>query len=111
MAGWLFAFAATLAIETPIVVAVLPRPVPIWRRVCGAVAASTITHPVFWFVARRWFTSHDTYVTVSELVIVIVEAFVLWIVAGRPSPRRAFAASALANGASYLASVLWALAR
>lgn len=104
---WLFAFAATLVIETPIMFAVLGARVPPMRRVSAAVMASCLTHPILWFVAPSLFTSHGTYIVTCECLIVLVETVVLRAWAGPGTMRDCFAASALANGASYGAGVLF----
>lgn len=107
MTRWLLAFVATQVIEVPIVYAVLPRDVPARRRIAAPLLASTLTHPILWFVARRFFSSYGAYVVTSELLIVLVEAVVLRLFAGPGTTRVSFAASALANGASYGAGVLF----
>ena len=80
--------------------------VPIYRRMLGsgvfeALGASTITHPLLWFVfvpAMRPLVSYEAYAAIGETLVVLVEAIYFRLIFQR---KRALAASLVANGASY----------
>lgn len=96
---WLTAFLLTLAIEIPLVAALAPRG---QRRlaVSIAVAAQMLTHPLAWLAVVG---GHFGWWTV-EASVVVVEALVYAVAAGRPL--RAFGVSLLANTASATAGLL-----
>jgi hypothetical protein len=97
----------TLIFELPVYVSVArfrnkaPRLAPTWRLVLGAVATSTVTHPLLWFVWRRLFRNYVAYVATGECIVVILETFIFYLIAQPIALRRAAAASLLANAFSY----------
>jgi hypothetical protein len=99
-AAWLPAFALTLAIEVPLVIAFAPR-----GRRCAtaaiAAAAQACTHPLAWLAVVDaqfgWWT--------VEAAVVAVEALVY--AAAGDLRWRAPAAAMLANGASAWAGLAW----
>jgi hypothetical protein len=107
VSAWATAFVATQVIEVPVVSWVLKGRAPGIRIAASAVLATAITHPILWFVLPPLFDDHFTMVATGEIAIVLVEAVVLWLATGIQDRRRCFAASALANGTSYLVGVLF----
>lgn len=96
IASWFAAFLFTQAVEVPIYARSLaPRPLP-ERLLLGAMA-STLTHPLVWWLVLVPFAEHwSVGVVVAECFAVGVEALWLHLV-GVP---RAFAWALVANGAS-----------
>ena len=96
--AWLVAFAFTEIVE-----------VPIYRRMLRssfleAFGASAVTHPLLWWVWVPWMRARFGYVVYAatgEALVVLVEALWFWLLFGRPRGR-SFAASVVANGASYV---------
>ncbi|MFT7582858.1 MAG: hypothetical protein ACI9MR_004542 [Myxococcota bacterium] len=78
---WLTAFAMTLAIEVPIYVLVLRKPMRGWAQpLFVGILAQCITHWAVWFVAPHWELSRTDYVLwllLVELGVTLVEA--LWV--------------------------------
>lgn len=78
VAAWFSAYLLTQAVEVPIyLLATRGQP---WRaRVMIAVAASTLTHPMVWFVIPALhFPSYEAYFVGAESFAVVVEALLLW---------------------------------
>jgi hypothetical protein len=97
---WFRAFLLTVAIETPIVLA-LTRDAGSWRRRAFlVVAAQLMTHPIVWFVFPALPFPRPATFTLSELFAWAAEAAFYAVAPVASSPLRAVAASALANGAS-----------
>jgi hypothetical protein len=88
---WVAAFALTLAVELPLVLAVAGR--ARWRRTASdALLANTLTHPLAWCAigaGAPWLA--------VEIAVAVVEWLVYRTVTGL-RPARALAASLLANG-------------
>lgn len=104
LTSWAVSFGFTLLVEVPVGawrLGDLPR-----RRVLAAlVAATTLTHPVLWWVLPWAFDDYWTFVVVGEVAVVLVEAVFLRFAVPAPA-RDALSASLWANGASYLAGIL-----
>jgi hypothetical protein len=104
---WLQAFILTLLFELPVYLGVARfrnealRPTSTWIIALGAVAASTVTHPLLWFVWRKLFRDYVTYVASGEALVVIIETFMFYLVVRPITLRRAALASLLANAFSY----------
>jgi hypothetical protein len=106
--AWLVAFLITVAVETPIVVALTRRVgVPVPRRLLLAAFAQLATHPLVWFVFPRLVgVTGRTATLLSELWAWLAEAaFYALVFPGLAVPR-ALGVSALANGASVAAGLL-----
>lgn len=90
MIGWLYAFIFTQIVE-----------VPIYRRAGAsyfvAFAASTITHPIVWFVFPMMLGDNWAMVAAAEIFAVIVEA--IWL--RFCQVRKPLFWSLAANGASF----------
>jgi hypothetical protein len=101
---WAGAFALTQVIETPIWTYSLrerfPRTGP---RILAALGASTITHPIVWFVIPH-IIAHPylTYLIVAESFAVIAEAIYMHLL----GLRWALFWSVVANGTSFYIGVL-----
>jgi hypothetical protein len=113
-AAWFAAFLLTVAVEVPIVVA-LTRVLPVraGRRAALAVCAQLLTHPLVWFVFPRLagLTGYQA-MALSELWAWLAEAAFYLLVLPGLGPARALGVSAIANGASIVAGIVWhALAR
>jgi len=76
--SWFHAYLLTQAVEIPIYLAAT-RGKPLRARVMIAAAASTLTHPMVWFVipALGW-PSYDAYFIGAESFAFAVEALLLW---------------------------------
>jgi hypothetical protein len=105
-AGWLPAFLATLAIEAPVFLFALWRPLGMARAIATTLGLNALTHPLAWsmiMVARQPFPG--VFLSVESAVWVI-EALLLWHVCRSPISRRrlpfveALAISLAANGFS-----------
>jgi hypothetical protein len=99
---WAIHFALTQAVELPIYALGL-RAMSRRKRLAVGFGASALTHPWLWFVLPpllRPFMSYGVYLVLVETAIAIVEA--LYLAGMGLALRRAFAWSALANGASLL---------
>jgi len=96
MTLWLFAFAATCAVELAVVRVVLPR-----ARVSIVLAAQLATHPIVWLAMSVLPGAVIVRLAVVEAWAVLVEAaiYARWL--GLPG-RVALALSAAANAASLL---------
>jgi hypothetical protein len=105
--GWLVAFLITVAVETPIVVALTRgHPTAAGRRALIAVFAQLVTHPLVWFVFPRivGLTGRSS-LALSELWAWLAEAAFYGVVLPGISPARALGVSAIANAASILAGL------
>jgi hypothetical protein len=99
--AWLRAFALTVLVELLVATPLLaPSGAPSRRRAAIVLLANLASHPVVWFVLPEWALSGAVRLGVSEVWAVGLETAVyaaVWPVLGK---QRAFAVSALANGAS-----------
>lgn len=99
--AWIAALLLTLAIETPIVVAMLrPRGVGVGRGILLACLASLATHPVVWFVFPALPLSPWPRLWLSELWAVLAEALIYGAAVRGLTAGRALALSFAANAAS-----------
>jgi hypothetical protein len=93
-----------MAIESPIVLAGLLRPLGLRNALLLAVSAQVLTHPALWFCLPR-FEPYLAWVLAAELLVTGVEAawFAAWLRrAGHTSVARAVAVACAANGVSTL---------
>jgi hypothetical protein len=95
------ALVITLVVEVPIygVVLHLARVLPGWRGLGAAVVVNLATHPVLWLVLSAqpgWFVP-------AEAGVCVVEAALLWLLAGSRTPGLLLVAAIAANTASVLA--------
>ena len=75
---WAEAFVWTLALETPIYLLWLrTRMVQWWAPLVVSLAASSLTHPLLWYVVPAWEPYHE-YLYVAETGVAIVEAGVVY---------------------------------
>ncbi len=94
LAGWLFAFALTQAVEMPIWAVALCGRRGRWLVAFGA---SALTHPIVWWVfPRLWPSGYWAMVVAAEAFAVLAEAAYMRAF----GLRRALPWSLLANGAS-----------
>ena len=101
-AAWLRAFLLTIAIESPLVLALTAHSrLPLSKRICFIIAAQLMTHPLVWYVFPA-IPSLPRFATLvlSELWAFLAEAAFYALVEVSPSKLGAFGVSALANGAS-----------
>jgi hypothetical protein len=106
--AWLIAFLLTVAVETPIVVALTRgHSVTAGRRALIALFAQLLTHPLVWFVFPRLvgLTGRSS-LALSELWAWLGEAAFYAVVLPGLSPARALGVSALANAASLLVGMV-----
>lgn len=103
----LAAFTLTLAIECPVVMALLARAQPsLWRRWLAGLLPSLVTHPLAWR-AVHGLGPQDQWAgwAVVELVVAVVEAILITPLAG-VRPRRAMLTSVCTNGLSAAVGLL-----
>jgi hypothetical protein len=104
---WLVAFGVTVAVEVPIVTLLLPRAGrPRGRRVALALVAQAASHPAVWFVFPELPLRYAALIALAESWAVLSEAAIYRALGDGVGWRRAFGVSLLANGASYLVSLL-----
>jgi hypothetical protein len=102
---YLVALCLTLIVEVPLVLLILRR-LP-WRRVLVvALAANLATHLAIHFVLPRAHLGPVAFELTAEVLALAVEATVYAVALRPPSVWLAMAASAAANGASYLLGLL-----
>jgi len=81
MHPWLEAFILTQLVEVPLYCWLLSSGA-LWRRALVGFIATTITHPIIWFVlhamATSWNLSHEIYLLMAESYAVGVEGLFLW---------------------------------
>ncbi len=102
VAAWLSAYLLTQAVEIPIyLLATRGHP---WRaRLMIAAAASTMTHPMVWFILPALhFPSYEAYFIGAESFAVLVEALLLWSL----GIRRALLWSLAANAGSVVVGLV-----
>jgi hypothetical protein len=101
--AWFHAYVGTLIIEVPVVSGWLwPRLG--WRTVGWGVLASTITHPMLWFLWPQW-GPRWAWVGSGEVTVWMIESAVYAYALGGDW-KRGTAISALANGSSLLAGLV-----
>ena len=108
VSAWFTAFVVTVVIEGPIVWwFVRGREASVLRVGAAVLLANLASHPAVWFIfTQLLLVGSVAYTLTTEAWAVIVEA-VLYVLALRGvGPRRALAASLVANVASYLVGVL-----
>ena len=104
--SWPLAFGLTLTLELVVLLAVFRHEHRTARVVLAAAVGNLLTHPIVYLVLPRVLEAYSTYLIVAELFAFGVEIPVILALV-RPSPwYRAVGASALANGASYLAGLV-----
>jgi hypothetical protein len=108
VSAWFTAFLVTVAVEGPIVWwFVRAREASVLRVGATVLLANLASHPAVWFIfTQLLLVGTVAYTLTTEAWAVLVEA-VLYVLALRDvGPRRALAASLVANLASYLVGVL-----
>jgi hypothetical protein len=104
ISSWFAAFALTLAVEVPLVLAMLRRDEPSLARLCVLVVTVNLaTHLVVWYVATQLFrVGTIEYVVGAEAWAILAEA-VFYVAAIRSlTLARAVLVSVIANLASFL---------
>jgi hypothetical protein len=105
---WALAFALTQLVEVPIVTYIARGPV--WKRAAAAFVATLATHPIVWFVIPELELREGVRLVASEAWAFGAECLFYIAFLAPISWRRAAAASAIANGASFgLGLVAWRL--
>jgi hypothetical protein len=108
VSAWFTAFLVTVAVEGPIVWwCVRGQEASVLRVGTAVLLANLASHPAVWFIfTQLLLVGTATFTLTTEAWAVLVEA-VLYVLALRTvGPRRALAASLVANAASYLVGVL-----
>lgn len=105
LALWVRAFAVTLGVELAVATWFLPKEASRVRRLGAVTVANVASHPAVWFVFPDLVSSWHTALLLSEAWALGSEVLVYRLVFPTLSWRKAFAASALANGASILAGI------
>jgi hypothetical protein len=105
--AWAASFLLTTAIELVVAGWILRRAERSLGRRCGSIAVANLaTHPLVWFVFPALPVPYYATVILAETWAVVLET-IAYRLAFPASPRtRAFAASALANAASYWAGLV-----
>ena len=99
--AWLAAFGCTLVVEVIAATPVLAPSGAHWLRRAGVVIlANFATHPIVWFVFPEAGNMDAARLVAAELFALFVETAAYLLVWPRVGVLRAFAASAVANGAS-----------
>jgi hypothetical protein len=108
MAGWLVAFALTVALELPVVLALTRNGKLGWRRCCSIVLlGQLITHPLVWFVFPTIpGITGSTALTLSELYAWLGEAALYAVMGLAPTPLGALGIAGVANGLSLAAGLV-----
>ena len=102
------ALVITLAVEVPVygIVCRLSGLLLGWRRWAAAVAVNLVTHPLVWFVL----SAHPGWFVPVEAAVCVVEAALLWLLAGHRDAPLLLVTAVAANTASVLAGfVLYGL--
>src|SRR4051812_10520382 len=104
----LVALLVTLAVEVPVVAAFYPRQRVRMAVVCAiaTIAASLTVNGVLAIVTTRFASWSDAFVALGEVAAMLLEAAAYYAVARPRDGRRALAAAAAANIASYAAGLL-----
>jgi hypothetical protein len=112
LAAWAWAFGRTLLVEVPLVLLLVwalrdgERPT-LSRAALAAMIGSAVTHPLLWFAWSRVVHDYSSYLLSGELLVVAIEALLLWWLA-RPLPlRRCLGISLVVNGASIAVGWGW----
>lgn len=103
LAGWGRAFALTLAVEVPLVVALTKGTAPPFQRIALAVIANLASHPLVWFVFPELGLDYHAWLGLAEAWAVLVETFVYMTQVPALGLRRAALVSLTANAASVAA--------
>lgn len=111
IAYWPVAFAVTLVVEVPIFMKLAPAELPRWRAAVAGAAGSCVTHPLLWFVWVPSIRGYTLAVVTGELLVVVIESTMFFLLTQRRSWRRAVAAACLANAASFGVGLLVQLSR
>lgn len=112
LVAWAWAFARTLLVEVPLVVLLVralrsgDRPT-LPRAALAALLGSALTHPLLWFVWSRVVEDYHRYLLSGELLVVAIEALLLWGLARPLSLRRCLGISLVVNGASMAVGWGW----
>jgi hypothetical protein len=109
---WGLAFALTQLVEVPIVVALTrAAEAPAWKRAAAAFVATLATHPIVWFVIPEFSLGFNVgegaRVFTSEAWAFAAECAIYRLFLPPLGWRRAAAASAIANAASFGVGVLF----
>jgi hypothetical protein len=101
IALWARAFALTTAVEILVALPLLGATGRLRRCAAAVLLGQLATHPAVWFIFPELHLPRPSFLIVAETWAVVVEAFIYrFSLAGLPG-RRALAASALANAASF----------
>lgn len=103
LSGWGRAFALTLAVEVPLVIALTKGTAPLPQRVALAVIANLASHPLVWFVFPELGLDYHAWLVLAEAWAVLVETFVYMTQVPALGLRRAALISLAANATSVAA--------
>lgn len=103
---WLIAFLLTLAIECPIVVALLRRADRPARLFALAFFANLATHPLVWFVFPELHLPYLAWLALAEVFAFLAEAAFFRLTVPRAGWRTALLAALAANASSFVAGLL-----
>jgi hypothetical protein len=101
VSAWSHAFALTCLVELAVAVPLIGRSESALRRTGAVLFAQLASHPAVWFVFPALHLRRLHYAVGAELWAVAIELVIYRLVFARLSWLRAFAISALANGASF----------
>ena len=102
---FLFALFITIAIETLVVFLLLYKDVGFFKRVSAGILPTALTLPYIWFVFPAFLGMGEFYRWVSEIFAVIIEAWMICLIASI-SLYRAFFISLTANVASFIIGMI-----
>jgi hypothetical protein len=108
VSAWFTAFLVTVAVEGPIVWwFVRGQEASVLRVGTAVLLANLASHPAVWFIfTQLLLVGAATFTLTTEAWAVLVEAVLYGLALRNVGPRRALAASLVANTASYLVGVL-----
>jgi hypothetical protein len=105
--AWLAAFTCTVVVELIVATPALAPSGAHWARRSGIVVlANLASHPLVWLLFAEAAPLGQARIVAAELFALLVEGAAYLLVWPAIGARRAFGASALANGASFGASLL-----
>ena len=102
---WVSSYLLTIALELPVLLLVFES-VSRVRVILVGLLATSLTHPVLWWVWPHVVSDYTTAILSGEVIIVVAETIVLRLGVGC-GWRLAMAGSALANGTSMIVGSLY----
>jgi len=103
---WCQSFFLAIIVETPIFVIGSIGATSLFRGGAAGIVGTTVTHPILWFVWPFVIRDYFAYVVTGEILVVLIEAVIFFVLARPVSFKRAAITSVAANSASFLIGVL-----